>query len=121
MHGTTGLFWLGSAPGMVCWFQEFLTDSYMGGGLRPCLQGLGLLPGSACPHYEDPQRRATYKNLVKARALSGGIGAEGCVALHYVDGVLAKVVTSNANRTGFSVQLGDNGIVEKPLEQTLLR
>jgi peptidase E len=116
-----GIVLAGISAGMVCWFEEFLTDSYLGGGLRPCLQGLGFLPGSACPHYDDPKRRTVYRNLMETKALSDGVGCEGCVAVHYADGVLAKVVTLDANRTAYRVQLVDNVVVEEPLEAILLR
>jgi dipeptidase E len=116
-----GVILTGISAGMVCWFEEFVTDSYLGGGLGPYQHGLGFLPGSACPHYEDPQRRTIYKSLVEANELSGSIGAEGCVALHYVDGVLAKAVTSNADRTAYSVRWVENTVIEEPLEPIVLR
>ncbi len=115
-----GVILAGISAGMACWFEEFLTDSYLGGGLGPYRQGLGFLPGSACPHYEDPQRRTTYKSLVQAKTLSSGIGVEGCVAVHYADGVLVNVVTSDANRTAYSVRCGENTVMEEPLKTIVL-
>ena len=58
---------------------------------------------------------------METKALSDGIGCEGCVAVHYADGVLAKVVTSDANRTAYRVRSVDNTVVEEPLEAVLLR
>ncbi len=117
-HG--GVVLAGISAGMVCWFDEFLTDSYLDGALRPCRQGFGLIPGSACPHYDDMERRRTFRDCVAANALAGGVGAEGCVGLHYVDGVLAKVVTSRQDRRAYRVQVVDGRVSEEPLEATVL-
>lgn len=128
-HGIDGMIrdaWLagtvlaGISAGMVCWYEHFLTDSYIGGGLRPGFSGLGLLSGSACPHYDDPDRRAAFKAAIQARALAEGIGAEGCAALHYVDGALSEVVASHADRRAYEVRLSKDGVLEEPLEPRIL-
>lgn len=47
----------GISAGMLCRFRSGLTDSF--GDLRPPYDGLGLLRGAACPHYDgEPGRRA---------------------------------------------------------------
>lgn len=68
-HGLDSLLrqaWMGGAvlsgisAGMICWFQNGLTDSF--GGLEPLNDGLGFLEGSACPHFDgevDRLRRTT--------------------------------------------------------------
>jgi len=116
-----GVVLAGISAGMVCWFEEFLTDSYLDGALRPCQEGLGLIPGSACPHYDDIERRQAYKGLVAAKALAGGVGAEGCVGLHYVDGLLADVVTSRQGRKAYRLRMVDGRVSEEPLEAKVLR
>ena len=46
----------GISAGANCWFERYVTDSVPGGGVR---EGLGLLPGSFCPHLDsEPWRPA---------------------------------------------------------------
>lgn len=116
-----GVVLAGISAGMVCWFEEFVTDSYLGGALSPCRIGLGLIAGSACPHYDDPKRRMAYRNFIETNVLSAGIGAEGCVGLHFINGVLAKVVTSISGHTAYMVKKIGNIVVEEPINPSLLR
>ena len=39
----------GISAGAACWFESCLTDSF--GGLEALNDGLGILPGSFCPHF----------------------------------------------------------------------
>jgi dipeptidase E len=53
-----GIVLCGVSAGMNCWFEQSITDSYGAGSVRVLDDGLGLLAGSACPHYdEEPARR----------------------------------------------------------------
>lgn len=55
----------GVSAGMNCWFEASVTDSFDLASLAPLHDGLGLLPGSACPHYDgEPLRRPSYRSLV---------------------------------------------------------
>jgi dipeptidase E len=55
---------------------------YVGGGntasmLAPLHDGLGLLPGSACPHFDgEEQRRPAFRRLVAAGELADGWAAD---------------------------------------------
>ncbi|HEV8097495.1 MAG TPA: peptidase E, partial [Gaiellaceae bacterium] len=46
-----GVVLAGWSAGMICWFEAGVTDSF-GPQLEGMRDGLGLLPGSACPHYD---------------------------------------------------------------------
>ena len=49
---------------MICWFEASVTDSF-GPTLAGMRDGLGFLPGSACPHYDgEARRRPVYTRLV---------------------------------------------------------
>ena len=51
-----GVVLWGASAGMICWFEAGVTDSF-----GPQLAGmdcLGLLAGSACPHYDGEDRSA---------------------------------------------------------------
>jgi dipeptidase E len=60
-----GALLCGWSAGMICWFEAGVTDSF-GPGLAGMRDGLGLLPGSACPHYDgEERRRPVYTRLVR--------------------------------------------------------
>jgi dipeptidase E len=77
-----GIVLTGSSAGMICWFESAVTDSFSITRLAPLHDGLGFLPGSACPHYDgEPQRRPTYTGLIKAGVLPPGHAADDGVGI----------------------------------------
>jgi peptidase E len=60
-----GVLLCGWSAGMICWFEAGVTDSF-GPELAGMRDGLGFLPGSACPHYDGEElRRPVYTQLVR--------------------------------------------------------
>ena len=121
-----GTILAGVSAGANCWFQGSVTDS-MGAladawdGRLEALGGLGFLSGSFCPHYDgEEHRRSEFHRLVKERALSGGWAADDGCALHFVDRVLEKVVTSRPQARAYRVELRDAEVEETPREARLL-
>lgn len=102
----------GVSAGALCWFERGVTDSY-GPGLNPMEIGLGLLPGSFCPHYDsDPRRPFSYPEYVRTSGVAG-IAVDDGVALHYVDGRLTRIVSSRpAARAYRMTPQGDDVHVE---------
>ncbi len=73
---------VGSSAGASCLSTSALSASG-GRGLEP-VRGLGILPGSFCPHYtEDPERRPHFEKHIANGNLPAGFGvSEGsCVAV----------------------------------------
>jgi len=102
-----GVVLCGISAGGMCWFEESLTDSF-GLALRPLRDGLGLLPGSFCPHYDvEPGRRAAYHAAIAA-GLADGHAADDGVALHYVDGQLREIVSSRPSARAYRVSRQDS-------------
>jgi dipeptidase E len=96
-----GVVLWGASAGMICWFESGVTDSF--GPQLEAMDCLGLLPGSACPHYDGEElRRPRYHELV-AGGLAEGIAADDGVALHYVGGELADIVTCRPGAAAFRV------------------
>jgi len=88
-----GVILAGVSAGMICWFEESLTDSY--GPVAPLKGGLGLIRGSACPHYDgEADRRPAYRRLVASGALIPGVAADDGAALVYRGGELTEAVSS---------------------------
>ena len=110
-----GIVLAGWSAGMICWFEAGVTDSF-GPQLEGMRDGLGFLPGSACPHYDgEGERRPVYTRLV-GEGFPPGLAADDCVALRFDGTELAEVVSSRAGSRAYRVT--PEG--EEPLEARLL-
>ena len=110
-----GIVLAGSSAGMICWFEAGVTDSF-GPQLEGMRDGLGLLRGSACPHYDgEERRRPRYRELVDG-GFPPGYAADDGVALHFVGDELREVVTDREGATAYRVEPGS----ETPLEARTL-
>ena len=99
----------GESAGMVCWFEQGLSDS------RPeklsVVDGLGFLPGSCCPHYEDKNdRRKTYQSMVGSGALAAGYGCESGTALVFSGTELREAITTDAALTVNRLTKSQSGV-----------
>ena len=110
-----GVVLAGWSAGMICWFEAGVTDSF-GPQLEGMRDGLGFLPGCACPHYDgEGERRPVYTRLV-GEGFPAGLAADDCVALRFDGTDLAEVVSSRAGSRAYRVT--PEG--EEPLEARLL-
>jgi len=116
----SGVILTGLSAGMICWFQEGLTDSF-GGALAPFKDGLGFLKGSACPHYDsESERRPAYHEFVRTGKLAAGFAADDGAALHFVGTSLLEVVSSRPQARAYRVALESGQVVETPLKTRYL-
>ena len=114
-----GVVLCGVSAGMICWFEASVTDSF--GPLRELKDGLGLLPGSACPHYDgEAKRRPTFHRLVRARILPAGVAADDGAAIHFVGRKILKCVTSRPHARAYDVRLANGRVEERTLETSYL-
>ena len=103
----------GISAGMICWFEAGVTDSF--GGLEALADGLGLLAGSACPHYDgEPERRGRYQQLVSA-GLPAGYAADDDAALHFTGNELIEVVSDRPDAAAYRVERDGENVVETRL------
>lgn len=87
-----GTLLCGISAGANCWAEGSHTDSF--GPLTHLSDGLGLLPGSVCPHYDsEPGRRPSYQAAVAHRALPPGWAVEDGVGALFTNGQLTDSVT----------------------------
>ena len=111
----SGIVLSGWSAGMICWFEAGVTDSF-GPQLEGLRDGLGFLPGSACPHYDSEKlRRPVYTKLV-AEGFPPGVAADDGVGLHYVDTELIEVVSVQEGAAAYRVAADG----EAPLPARLL-
>ena len=110
-----GVVLTGWSAGMICWFEAGVTDSF-GPQLDGMRDGLGFLPGSACPHYDGEKlRRPVYTKLV-ADGFPSGIAADDGVGVRYVGTELTEAVSVREGAGAYRV-LADG---EEPLPVRLL-
>ena len=109
-----GVVLAGVSAGMICWFEGGVTDSF--GPQLEAMECLGLIPGSACPHYDGEElRRPRYHELVAA-GFPGGWAADDGVALHFGGWELEEAVTALPGKAAYRVELRDDGVVEERVE-----
>jgi peptidase E len=92
----------GWSAGCICWFEGGTTDSFTPefGALR---DGLGILSGSATPHYDSEERRPMVYAREIAAGLPAGIALDDGVAASYEDERLVEVVSGREDGRAFMV------------------
>src|SRR5665213_2520852 len=99
----------GWSAGMICWFEAGVTDSF-GPQLEGMRDGLGFLPGSACPHYDtEERRRPVYRGLVQD-GFPAGIALDEAAGAHYVGTELKEFVASQPGARGYRVEPEGEGL-----------
>jgi dipeptidase E len=102
----------GASAGGMCWFDAGFTMSF--GPLSPLRDGLRWLPGSFCPHADQPGRLDAYAACVRNGLLAPGWAVHDGAALHYIDGRLSRVVAASASARVHSVTV--DGLREQDCE-----
>ena len=111
-----GLILSGVSAGAICWFSELLLGSAKDG--YSLHKGLGLLAGSACPHFsnETPRKRAFEQRMAK-RHLAAGIAIDDGVAIHICDGIVTNIIRARgASANAYFVKSNRNKVEVKPLD-----
>jgi dipeptidase E len=110
-----GVLLCGWSAGMICWFEASVTDSF-GPELAGMRDGLGFLPGSACPHYDGgPRRRPAYTELVRD-GFPPGIACDDAAAALFEGTELREVVAREPGARAYRV----GPVGEEPLEARLV-
>lgn len=109
----------GWSAGSICWFEQGITDSVA--GPLTALDCLGFLPGSNCPHYNsEPQRRPTYRRLIARGVVADGYAVDDGVALHFIGGRLARVVSNQKSARGWQLVRSGRHTIERALPTRFL-
>jgi peptidase E len=104
----------GISAGMICWFQDGLTDSF--GDLKPLGDGLGFIEGSACPHYDGEKGRPdAYRKAIR-NGMRSGYAADDGAALHFNGAEMVEVVTSREGAAAYRLELSNGDITETRLQ-----
>jgi len=117
-----GVVLAGWSAGAMCWFEGGLTDSF-GPDLAPLRDGLKLLAGSFCPHYDaESLRRPRYEELVGSGALQDGFASDDGVGLLFEGRDFAEAVASLPGQHAYRVERRrGNTVEETQIRARLLR
>ena len=115
-----GVVLCGSSAGMNCWFEASVTDSFSLTELAPLEDGLGLLAGSACPHYDgEVERRPTYRRLV-SEGFPAGHAADDGVGILFEGRERVEVVAHREGAGAYYVSALDGKVSEEHLPARLV-
>ena len=106
----------GVSAGGNCWFEACVTDSFSV-ELDGLNDGLGLLPGSFCPHFDGEERRRPVYARLLAEGFPPGIACDDGAAAVFSGTELVEIVSDRAGAHGYRASAND---VER-LETRLLR
>src|ERR1700745_4370386 len=87
---------------MICWFEAAVTDSF-GPQLEGMHDGLGFLPGSACPHYDGEELRRPVYQALGRDGLAPGLALDDAAGARYVGAELREIVASLPDAGGYEV------------------
>ncbi len=99
----------GHSAGSLVWFEGGITDS-LGPELQPMADGLGFLPGSNCPHFDEPGRRDAYERALTSGRLQAGTAADDGVALVWEGPTLVEAVSSRPAGSGYRLNPTDTSV-----------
>jgi dipeptidase E len=115
-----GVLLAGRSAGGLCWFEGGTTDSF-GPRLAALTVGLGLIPGSHCPHYDgELERRPTYHAMIERGELPGGIAVDDFAAAVFDGPELVEVVAAREGPTAYRVERSPGGVIETSLPVRVL-
>jgi dipeptidase E len=112
-----GVVLCGLSAGANCWFEASTTDSFLLGRADALDDGLALIPGSFCPHYDgEEQRRPSFHSLVGSGQLPPGIACDDYAAAHFVGTGLHEAVASKTGAGAYRVtRAAGDAAAEEPL------
>ncbi len=87
-----GVILAGISAGAMCWFETCYSEKNETEYEE--FEGLGMLKGILCPHYNDPERRNDFKRWATTKGNSILYTLEDNENLHFINGKLvARIIT----------------------------
>lgn len=111
---TKGIVLGGSSAGAICWFRRGCSDSRP--GRLTAVDGLGWLPGSACPHFNHEKRRTAFQEMVLAGELPDALAFDDGVGVLFEDETRVRVVSSLPKAGAYAVRRRDGRVEATALE-----
>ena len=104
----------GVSAGANCWFEACVTDSFTV-ELDGLEDGLGLIPGSFCPHFDGEERRRPVYSRLVAEGFPSGIACDDGAAAVYEGTELREIVSDRTPACGYRVSSGNIEALETRL------
>lgn len=105
-----GTILAGVSAGAVCWFEQALVRCESG-AMEP-INGLGLLKGSICAHFNtDADRRRAFHGEIGSGVLPSGLGIDDGVAVVFRHGVPPTAWSAEPGCWAYGVSAGSGGSV----------
>ena len=115
-----GCVMTGLSAGSICWFNGSITDSW-GHPYQLLDDGLGLLPGSHCPHYDaEPDRPAIYEDFIAQGTLPAGVAIDDHCAVRYQGTDRVEIVCAKLGHQAYAVDAVDGHVKRRTLASRLL-
>jgi dipeptidase E len=115
-----GVLLAGRSAGGLCWFEGGTTDSF-GPRLAALIDGLGLIPGSHCPHYDgELERRPTYHAMIGRGELPDGLAIDDFAAAVFDGPDLVEIVAAREGPAAYRVERTSSGVIETTLPVRVL-
>ena len=102
----------GVSAGAICWFEKGITDSFA--GKLEIIDCLGIVKGTACPHFDEEKEREPYVNeLIKKNIIKSCICIEGNCALHISDDSVFSSINFGKGKKSLQVKQQDSRLVKE--------
>lgn len=109
----------GGSAGSLCWFEHGTTDSRP--GKLTTVDGLGLIHGSHCPHYDaEAERKPLYWSKIKSGEYKSGFACDNKAGIYFENEEVKQVVSLNKSSNAYSVSLVGGEVKETVLEKVVL-
>lgn len=105
-----GIILSGISSGANCWFERGVTYSVAPVGM---LEGLGLIKGCCCPHFDSEFKMQKYfRDTIASGLIEFGYALDDETAVHFIDGKLIKAIKSKEDKKIIKFDHGVESIVE---------
>ncbi|MEZ4699164.1 MAG: peptidase E [Rhodothermales bacterium] len=109
----------GGSAGSLCWFEHGTTDSRP--GELTTVEGLGLIEGSHCPHYDaEGERKPLYWSKIKRGEFKPGYACDDRAGIYFENGEVKQVVALDEKSNAYFVTLAGGEIQETALPHVVL-
>jgi len=108
-----GIVMSGVSAGAICWFDKGITDSYA--KELAIIDCLGIVEGTACPHFDEEKEREPYVNdIIDREIIKSCICIEGNCAFHIKNNIEYSSIDFGNGRKCFRV-FKENNTLKKEI------
>lgn len=109
----------GGSAGSLCWFEHGTTDSRP--GELTTVEGLGLISGSHCPHYDaESERKPLYWSKIRSGEFKSGYACDDKAGIYFENEKVKQIVSLDQNSNAYFVALVGGEVKETVLQKVVL-